>query len=115
MPEIEAGDPLSAVFFALADPTRRSILGRLANGPASIGELAAPFDLSLATVSRHITVLERAGLVGKERNAQWRTVHLETVRLEQADAWLAPYRAFFEQRIDALDAHLKSMTTTTEE
>ncbi|WP_243061968.1 helix-turn-helix transcriptional regulator [Humibacter sp. RRB41] len=110
-----ASDQLSTVFFALADPTRRSILARLAEGPASIGELAAPFHLSLATVSRHITLLERAGLVGKERNAQWRTVHLHAARLEEADAWLAPYRAFFDQRFDALETHLKSMKTTTEE
>ena len=115
MAEAVASDPLSSVFFALADPTRRAILARLMDGPATIGELAAPFHLSLATVSRHITLLEQAGLVAKERNAQWRTVHLEPAQLRAADDWLAPYRAFFEQRFDALEAHLKSMKTTPEE
>lgn len=106
-----ANDPLSRVFFALADPTRRAILARLTDGPVTIGELAAPFQLSLPTVSRHIKLLEEAGLVRKERNAQWRTVRLESTALKTADAWLAPYRAFFEQRFDALEEHLKSMKT----
>ena len=110
-----ANDPLSRVFFALADPTRRAILARLANGAATIGELAAPFRLSLPTVSRHVSALEKAGLVAKERNAQWRTVHLESAALEAADDWLAPYRAFFEQRFDALETHLQSMIPTSEE
>jgi len=101
------------VFFALADPTRRAILARLTEGPATIGELAAPFRLSLPTVSRHISVLETAGLVVKERNAQWRTVRLESAALKTADAWLAPYRVFFQQRFDALEAHLASIKTTT--
>jgi DNA-binding transcriptional ArsR family regulator len=106
-----ADDPLSRVFFALADPTRRAILARLTEGPVTIGELAAPFQLTLPTVSRHIKLLEEAGLVLKERNAQWRTVRLESTALETADAWFAPYRAFFEQRFDALEEHLKSMNT----
>ncbi|NNC12346.1 winged helix-turn-helix transcriptional regulator [Planctomonas sp. JC2975] len=115
MPDATVSDPLSAVFFALADPTRRAILARLMEGPATIGALAEPFRLSLATISRHITLLEQAGLVGKERNAQWRTVHLESARLQDADDWLSPYRVFFEERFDALEAHLKSMTTTRKE
>jgi len=112
MTDAAAGDPLSRTFFALADPTRRAILARLAEGPATIGELAEPFALSLPTVSRHVKVLERAGLIAKERNAQWRTVRLDSAGLKAADDWLAPYRAFFEQRFDALEAHLKSMKTT---
>lgn len=111
MPEAAANDPLSRVFFALADPTRRAILARLTDGPATIGELAAPFQLSLPTISRHITLLEAAGLVAKERNAQWRTVRLDSAALKTADAWLAPYRAFFDTRFDALEEHLKSMKT----
>ena len=106
------GDALSRVFLALADPTRRAILAKLTEGPATIGDLAEPFRLSLPTVSRHITVLEQAGLVGKQRNAQWRTVHLESSQLMAADEWLAPYRAFFEQRFDALEDHLKAMKTS---
>lgn len=115
MTDTAANDPLSRVFFALADPTRRAILARLSEGAATIGELAAPFQLSLPTVSRHITLLETAGLVVKERNAQWRTVRLQPAALETADAWLAPYRAFFEQRFDALEEHLKSMKTPSKD
>lgn len=109
MSSTAADDPLSRVFFALADPTRRAILARLTRGPATISELAAPFQLSLPTVSRHIKLLEEAGLVVKERNAQWRTVRLDSAALKTADSWLAPYRAFFEQRFDSLEEHLKSV------
>ena len=115
MTDAAGDDPLSRTFFALADPTRRAILARLAQGPATVGELAEPFALSLPTVSRHVKVLERAGLVAKERTAQWRTVHLASARLQAADDWLAPYRAFFEQRFDALETHLTSMKTTPKE
>jgi DNA-binding transcriptional ArsR family regulator len=113
MTDAASGDPLSRTFLALADPTRRAILARLAEGPATVGELAEPFALSLPTVSRHVKVLEQAGLVAKQRNAQWRTVRLDSAGLAAADAWLAPYRAFFEQRFDALDAQLKTLKSTT--
>lgn len=102
-------DPLSSTFAALADPTRRAMLARLVTGPATVNELAAPFDLSLPTVSRHLKVLEAAGLVVKERNKQYRPCRLETAPLAAADSWMAPYRQFFGERLDRLDRQLKSM------
>lgn len=102
-------DALSLTFSALADPTRRSILARLAQGEATVNELAEPFDISLPSVSRHLKVLEKAGLVSKGRSAQWRPCRLETRQLEVADEWIAPYRDFFEQRFDRLEEHLKTM------
>jgi DNA-binding transcriptional ArsR family regulator len=102
-------DALSLTFSALADPTRRSILARLAQGEATVNELAEPFDISLPSVSRHLKVLEKAGLVSKGRSAQWRPCRLETRQLEAADEWMAPYRDFFEQRFDRLEEHLKTM------
>jgi DNA-binding transcriptional ArsR family regulator len=95
-------DPLTAVFSALADPTRRAILARLTQGDASVGELAAPFDLSLPTVSRHIGVLEAAGLVVRERDAQWRRCHFQREPLMAASEWIARYVAFWDGRLDAL-------------
>ena len=102
-------DTLSATFAALADPTRRAILARLALGEATVMELAKPFDLSLPTVSRHLKVLETTGLVSKSRSAQWRRCKLEPTQLRAADDWLAPYREFFDTRIDRLEEHLKTM------
>lgn len=102
-------DALSLTFSALADPTRRSILARLTQGEATVNELAEPFDISLPSISRHLKVLERAGLVSKSRSAQWRPCRLETRQLEAADEWMAPYRDFFEQRFDRLEEHLKTM------
>jgi DNA-binding transcriptional ArsR family regulator len=99
-------DQLSLTFAALADPTRRAILGRLAEGEATVNELAAPHAMSLPSVSRHLKVLERAGLVVKRRSAQWRPCRLDTTPLEAADAWLAPYRAFFEERLPRLERQL---------
>jgi DNA-binding transcriptional ArsR family regulator len=99
-------DPLSATFAALADPTRRSILARLAQGEATVTELAAPHAMSLPSVSRHLKVLEKAGLVSKGRSAQWRPCRLEAAQLRAADAWIAPYRAFFESRFDRLEDQL---------
>lgn len=99
-------DELSTIFAALADPTRRAMLARLAAGEATVGELAAPHDISLPAVSRHLKVLERAGLVTKGRDAQWRPCRLETKPLEEIDEWMSTYRKFFEGRLDALDAHL---------
>ncbi|MGC4077494.1 MAG: metalloregulator ArsR/SmtB family transcription factor [Rubrivivax sp.] len=102
-------DPLTATFAALADPTRRAILMRLADGPATVNELAAPFEIGLPTVSRHLKVLEQAGLVTKERSAQYRPCRLDPAPLEQADRWLEPYRSFFASRLDRLDDQLKAM------
>ena len=102
-------DALSATFSALADPTRRSMLARLTQGEATVNELAEPFDLSLPTISRHLKVLEKAGLVSKSRSAQWRRCKLETRALHDADEWMTPYREFFEVRLDRLEQHLKTM------
>ena len=99
-------DALSATFAALADPTRRAILARLAEGEATVGELAAPHAMSLPSVSRHLKVLERAGLVVKGKSAQWRPCRLEAAPLREADAWLAPYRDFFEVRLARLEQQL---------
>src|SRR4051812_33314899 len=102
-------DTLSATFAALADPTRRSILARLIQGEATVGELAEPFDISLPSVSRHLKVLEKAGLVSKGRSAQWRRCRLEPAALRGADAWLAPYREYFDDRFDRLELQLEAM------
>jgi len=106
-------DALSATFSALADPTRRAILTRLAEGEATVGELAAPFDITLPAISRHLKVLEGAGLVSKGRSAQWRPCRLEAAQLKAADEWMAPYREFFDTRFDRLEAQLESMATKT--
>ena len=99
-------DPLSLTFSALADPTRRAILARLAEGEATVGELAQPHAMSLPSISRHLKVLERAGLVVKGRSAQWRPCRLEPAPLAEADAWMAPYRSFFELRVARLAEQL---------
>ncbi len=101
-------DVLSTTFAALADPTRRAMLARLSEGPATVNELAEPFAFSLPTVSRHLKVLEAAGLVRKEKSAQFRPCRLETAPLVEADQWLAQYREFFSSRFDRLDAQLKA-------
>lgn len=99
-------DQLSLTFAALADPTRRAILARLAEGDATVGELAAPHDMSLPSISRHLKVLERAGLVVKGRSAQWRPCRLESAPLAEADRWMEPYREFFESRVARLERQL---------
>ena len=99
-------DPLSLTFAALADPTRRAILARLAQGEATVNELASPHAISLPSISRHLKVLERAGLVVKGRAAQWRPCRLETAPLADADEWIAPYRDFFEARLGRLEQQL---------
>ncbi|HEY6959836.1 MAG TPA: metalloregulator ArsR/SmtB family transcription factor [Candidatus Limnocylindria bacterium] len=104
-----AEDRLSVTFGALADPTRRAILARLAKGGASVSELAEPFDMSLAAVSKHLKVLERAGLVSRGREAQWRPVALEAAPLKEIDAWVERYRAIWEQRLDRLDVYLSEL------
>ena len=101
-------DQLSRTFEALAAPTRRAILARLARGPATVGELAQPFDMSLPAVSRHLKVLETAGLIRRERRAQWRRCHLETAPLSEAAQWIEHHRAFWEARFDALARYLET-------
>lgn len=100
-------DQLSATFAALADPTRRAILARLADGEATVTELAEPFAMSLPAVSKHLKVLERAGLIGRGRTAQWRPCRLEAAPLEDVTGWLDRYRVFWEDSFDRLDEHLK--------
>lgn len=102
-------DALSLVFAALADPTRRGILSRLARGPAAVGELAAPFEMSAPAISQHLKVLERAGLVTRTRRAQWHTLTLRTEPLDDASAWVEQQRHEWGLRLDALDAHLRAM------
>jgi DNA-binding transcriptional ArsR family regulator len=93
-------DHLSATLAALADPTRRAILARLALGETSVTELAAPFDMSLPAVSKHLKVLERAGLIARGRDAQWRPCRLQAGPLEEVADWIEPYRRFWEQSLD---------------
>ena len=104
-------DALSTTLAALADPTRRAILARLATGQASVNELAEPFDMTLAAVSKHIKVLENAGLVSRGRQAQWRPCKLEAGPMRDVAALLDTYRAFWEQNLDQLDAYLKKLQT----
>ena len=111
-------DPLSRTLAALADPTRRSILARLSRGPATVGELAEPFELSAPAISKHLKVLERAALIERGRQAQWRPCTLRPEPLGQAAAWLETYRALWEarfERLDALLAELQPPTNPTEE
>ena len=102
-------DHLSATFGALADPTRRAILARLAKGEASVTELAKPFDMTLPAVSKHLKVLERAGLIARGREAQWRPCRLKPQPLEEAADWVERYRRFWEQSLDRLDVHLREL------
>jgi DNA-binding transcriptional ArsR family regulator len=104
-----ASDPLSVALFALADPTRRGLLARLTTGDATVSELAEPYDMSLAAVSKHLKVLEDAGLVSRSRNAQWRPCHLETKPLRTVSDWLDDYRRFWDGNLDSLGAYLKTM------
>ena len=99
-------DALSATFSALADPTRRAILARLSQGEATVNELAEPFDISLPAVSRHLKVLEGAGLITRGREAQWRPCKLEAAPLKELDGWLALYRRFWAESFDKMDAYL---------
>jgi DNA-binding transcriptional ArsR family regulator len=99
-------DELSSTFAALADPTRRAILGRLAEGEATVGELAEPFPMSLQAVSNHLRVLEQAGLISRERSAQFRRSRLEGARLKEAVDWLDRYRRFWEASFDRLEERL---------
>ena len=103
-------DQLSITFRALADPTRRAILARLFEGEATVTELAEPFSVSLPAISRHLKVLERAGLIARDRSAQYRPSTLRVEPLEAAAEWMAPYRALWEGRMDRLGAHLDNLT-----
>ncbi len=102
-------DQLSVTFAALADPTRRAILARLASGEASVTELAKPFDLSLPGVSKHLKVLQRAGLITQGRNAQWRPCRLEARRLKEASDWVGEYKRFWEESYERLDDVLRQL------
>jgi DNA-binding transcriptional ArsR family regulator len=102
-------DHLSTTFGALADPTRRAILARLASGEANVTELAKPFDMSQPAISKHLKVLERAGLISRGRDAQSRPCRLEARRLQEATAWMEHYRRFWEESFDRLDVYLDDM------
>jgi DNA-binding transcriptional ArsR family regulator len=102
-------DHLSTTFAALADPTRRAILARLASGEASVTELAKPFDMSMPAISKHLRVLERAGLIARGREAQWRPCRLQAGPLKDVAEWAERYRAIWEQRFDRLDSYLHQL------
>jgi DNA-binding transcriptional ArsR family regulator len=102
-------DRLSTTLAALADPTRRAILARLADGEATVGELAAPFAMSLPAVSRHLKVLEHAGLIARGRNAQWRPCRLDPMPLRELAGWLDRYRRHWDESFDRLDAYLADL------
>lgn len=104
---------LSLIFAALADPTRRAILARLAEGEAPVKELAEPFDVSGPAITKHLKVLERAGLITRSREGQQRPCRLEPRALEPASAWIEQYRAMWEEQLDRLDEYLKSVVSTT--
>jgi len=105
-------DPLSSIFSALADPTRRAILARLALGETSVKELAAPFEMSLPAVSKHLKVLEHAGLIARGRDAQWRPCRLNAGPLQDATLWLEHYRRFWDATLDRLETYLQELQAT---
>ena len=102
-------DQLSVTFAALADPTRRAILARLASGECSVTELAEPFEMSMPAVSKHLRVLERAGLIARRRQAQWRPCRIEARPLKEVAAWAEQYRDMWEARLDRLDAYVQKL------
>ncbi len=104
-----SADPLSLTFAALADPTRRAILAKLAQGETSVGELAAPFKMSLPAISKHLKVLERSGLISRSRDAQWRPCRIEAKPMKEAVNWLEHYRQFWEESFDRLEVYLKEL------
>ena len=112
-------DQLSATFAALADPTRRAILARLVTGECSVTELAEPFDMSMPAVSKHLRVLQNAGLIARRHDAQWRHCRIDATPLKEVADWAERYRAIWEGRLDRLDSYLKNMkakqSTTTRE
>ncbi len=109
-----ATDQLSETFMALADPTRRAILARLSEGEASVKELAAPFAMSLPAVSKHLKVLQRAGLIEQGREAQWRPCRLKAEPMKQAVDWLETYRRHWEERFDRLESYIKTLQAEQE-
>jgi DNA-binding transcriptional ArsR family regulator len=109
MSSIASPDPLSITFAALADPTRRAILARLAAGETSVSQLAEPFEMSMPAVSKHLKVLERAGLIARGREAQWRPCRLEAAPLKHASDWIAGYRRFWEESFDRLEEYLAEL------
>jgi DNA-binding transcriptional ArsR family regulator len=112
-----ADDRLSVIFGALADPTRRAILARLAEGDATVTELAEPFSISMPAISRHLKVLERAGLISRNRSGQWRSSTLEAAPLREVTAWMEHYRRYWDENFSRLDAHLRRIqqhSTSTE-
>jgi DNA-binding transcriptional ArsR family regulator len=104
---MKAEDQLSVIFAALADPTRRAILARLSDGDATVTELAEPFSISLPAISRHLKVLEHAGLISRSRSGQWLSSTLEAAPLKEATDWMERYRQFWDASFDRLDAHLR--------
>jgi DNA-binding transcriptional ArsR family regulator len=110
-----SADRLSLIFSALADPTRRAILARLATGSTSVTELAAPFAMSLPAVSKHLKVLERAGLIARGREAQWRPCRLDAAPLREIASWLDEYRQFWDEQFDRLDTYLAEIQEQEQE
>jgi DNA-binding transcriptional ArsR family regulator len=111
--EASLSDPLSSIFAALADPTRRAILARLIEGHATVTELAEPFEMSLPAVSKHLKVLERAGLISRGREAQWRPCRLTASPLKDVADWVEHYRRFWTQSLDRLDDYLRDLQAKT--
>jgi DNA-binding transcriptional ArsR family regulator len=112
--EVTADDQLSRVFGALADPTRRQILARLAEGEATVNELAQPFSISMQAISKHLKVLERAGLISRGRSAQWRPSRLEVGPLEDANEWIDRYRETWNEKFERLDLEIQRLKNTTQ-
>ncbi|MBN3950089.1 MAG: winged helix-turn-helix transcriptional regulator [Nostoc sp. NMS7] len=110
-----SNEQLSLTFAALADPTRRAILAHLAKGEASVSELAKPFKMSLPAISKHIKVLERAGLISRGREAQWRPCQIKAQPLKEAADWIEQYRQLWEQRLSRLDDYLQQLQTQEEQ
>jgi len=108
-------DSLSQTFAALADPTRRAMLARLAEGPATVKELAEPFTISLPAISKHLKVLEHAGLIERSREAQWRPAKLQAAPLKDASQWLEQYRQNWEENFDRLEAYIRQIQAGTED
>jgi DNA-binding transcriptional ArsR family regulator len=108
-------DQLSTIFAALSDPTRRAIIARLAEGEATVGELAAPFNLSLPAISKHLKVLQRSGLIEQGRHAQWRPCRLKPEPLRDVQSWLDRYQEFLGERYDRLDEYLRELQDTGKE
>jgi DNA-binding transcriptional ArsR family regulator len=108
-------DRLSVIFGALADPTRRAILARLADGDATVTELAEPFSISMPAISRHLKVLQRAGLISRSRSGQWLSSTLEAAPLKEATDWMERYRQYWDENLDRLDAHLRRVREQPEQ